>query len=73
MVKVGRYFYVLIKLIVGSDFHCSEIADLDRIRDRISAALAGSHPRLVLDVVFTADDRWILGLVDEQTEATGGK
>jgi cation diffusion facilitator family transporter len=73
MIKVGRYFYVLIKLIVGEDFHCSGVADLDRIRDRISAALAGSHPRLVLDVVFTTDDRWILGLVDEQTEATGGK
>ncbi len=69
MVKVGRFFYVLIKLIVGEDFRCSEIADLDRIRERISAALAGSHPRLVLDVVFTTDDRWILGLVDGQTEA----
>jgi cation diffusion facilitator family transporter len=73
MVKVGRYFYVLIKLIVGDDFRCSEIADLDRIRESISAALAGSHPRLVLDVVFTTDDRWILGLVDGPTEATGGE
>ena len=55
---------MLIKLIVGDD--------LDRIRENISDALAGSHPRLVLDVVFTTDDRWILGLVDGQTETTGG-
>jgi len=65
MVKVGRYFYVLAKLIVGDEFRCPEIARLDRIRDDIAFALAGCHPRLVLDVVFTADDRWVLGLVSE--------
>jgi len=74
MVKVGRYFYVLVKLIVGDDFHCNEIGQLDGIRNNIAAALAGCHPRLVLDVVFTADDRWVLGLVggekkgDEKTK-----
>jgi len=70
MVKVGRYFYVLVKLITGEGFRCSKIEELDRIRGNIAMALAGCHPRLVLDVVFTADDRWVLGLVGE--DANGG-
>ena len=63
MVKVGRYFYVLAKLIVGDDFRCYDIGELDGIRGSIAAELTRCHPRLVLDVVFTADDRWVLGLV----------
>lgn len=66
MVKVGRYFYVLAKLIAGDDFRCYDIDQLDGIRGKIAAALAGCHPRLVLDVVFTADDRWVLGLVSPE-------
>jgi len=63
MVKVGRYFYVLAKLVAGDDFRCDKISQLDDIRGKIAASLAGCHPRLVLDVVFTADDLWVLGLV----------
>jgi predicted Co/Zn/Cd cation transporter (cation efflux family) len=71
MVKVGRYFYVLVKLITGDDFGPSEIGRLDSIRGEIAATLAGCHPRLVLDVVFTADQRWVLGLVDPEEEGGG--
>ena len=63
MVKVGRYFYVLAKLIAGDDFRYYGIGQVDGIRGKIAAALAGCHPRLVLDVVFTADDGSVLGLV----------
>jgi predicted Co/Zn/Cd cation transporter (cation efflux family) len=72
MVKVGRYFYVLAKLIVTDEFPAMEVAQLDRIRDQVADALSGCHPRLVLDVVFTADDRWILGLVDDRTSPPAG-
>jgi predicted Co/Zn/Cd cation transporter (cation efflux family) len=68
MVKVGRYFYVLVKLITRDDFGRSEIGRLDDIRGDIADALAGCHPRLVLDVVFTANDRWMLGLVGPEEE-----
>ena len=66
MVKVGRYFYVLAQLIVAEDFRCAAIGELDRIRAKIAGALAGCHPRLLLDVVFSADERWVLGLVADE-------
>jgi predicted Co/Zn/Cd cation transporter (cation efflux family) len=71
MVKVGRYFYVLVKLIVADDFGPAEIGRLDSIRSEIAVALAGCHPRLVLDVVFTADQRWVLGWVEPEEKGGG--
>ncbi len=68
MFRVGRYFYVLVRLIVNDDFPTRPIADLDRVRERIACALADVEPQAVLDVVFTTDRRWILGLVNHEAE-----
>ncbi|MHC4175920.1 MAG: DUF308 domain-containing protein [Planctomycetota bacterium] len=64
MVHVGRCFCVLAKLIRGDGFPWCQIDRLDRIRASIVEALAGCHPRLVLDAASTADERWALGLVE---------
>ncbi len=61
MVKIGRFFYVMIHLVVMDDFHVHEIKELDDIRYRIAQALRDCHSRLIIDVIFTADKRWILG------------
>jgi predicted Co/Zn/Cd cation transporter (cation efflux family) len=39
------------------------IGECDALRERIHEQLKGLHPRLTMDVIFTADRRW-LGLED---------
>lgn len=61
MVKVGRFFYVMVHLVVAEDFRFQQASDLDEIRYQIANALRDCHPRLIIDVVFTTDERWIIG------------
>ena len=56
MVKIGRFFYVLTRLVVGPDFRVNQVKELDDIRRRLATDLDGVHPRLVLDTVFTEDE-----------------
>jgi predicted Co/Zn/Cd cation transporter (cation efflux family) len=64
MVRVGRYFYVLVRLVTQPEFRVDSIAELDTIRERIASALADiEQPQTLLDVVFTEDPRWIVGHV----------
>jgi cation diffusion facilitator family transporter len=58
MVAVGRFFFVLIHVVVEEGFGARPIPELDGIRRRVEEALGKVHPRVVLDVVFTADDYW---------------
>jgi cation diffusion facilitator family transporter len=58
MVAVGRYFFVLIHVVVGEGFGARPVAELDQIRHQVEQALREVHPRVVLDVVFTADEYW---------------
>ena len=59
MIAAGRYFYLLNHIRVGSTFHVQRVGELDAIRADIDAALEGLHPRLVIDTVFTEDERWM--------------
>jgi len=59
MVRVGRYFYVLIQLILKPDYRLTRVGELDTIRERIAAAMKGVHPSFIMDTVFTEDEKWV--------------
>jgi cation diffusion facilitator family transporter len=59
MIAAGRYFYLLNHIRVDRDFRIRRVAELDAIRADIHAALEDLHPRLVIDTVFTEDERWM--------------
>jgi hypothetical protein len=46
------------------------IGECDVLRERIHEHLKGMHPQLTLDVIFTADKRW-LGLEDSVRDVSG--
>src|SRR5262249_19568851 len=58
MVGVGRFFFVLIHVVVDEGFGARPVSELDQIRQQVEQSLRGVHDRIVLDVVFTADEYW---------------
>jgi predicted Co/Zn/Cd cation transporter (cation efflux family) len=58
MVRVGRALYVTAHVVVDPD-RAGGVAELDDRRARIAETLAGADPDLVLDILFTADERWL--------------
>ncbi|MCL7957232.1 MAG: cation diffusion facilitator family transporter [marine benthic group bacterium] len=58
MMKVGRFLYVLNQIVLSPEFRPGRIGELDRVRERIAAALEGVEPTPVVDTLFTEDRRW---------------
>jgi cation diffusion facilitator family transporter len=58
MLKVGRFMYLLIHILVPAGFSVSRVEELDDIRQRIADGLEGVHPRLFIDTVFTEREEW---------------
>lgn len=58
MMKTGRYFYVLIHVILNPDYAVGRIDSLDRIRTDITRALKKIPQHIVVDTVFTSEDSW---------------
>lgn len=58
MVEVGRFFFILVHVVVDENFGARPVPELDQIRRQVEKSLEGVHPRVVLDVVFTADEYW---------------
>lgn len=59
MIAAGRYFYLLNHIRVDGAFRLHRVGELDAIRADIHAALEDLHPRLVIDTLFTEDERWM--------------
>jgi len=59
MLKVGRFLYVLIQIVVPESFRVTRVRELDEIRQRISDEMKDLHPGFVMDTVFTEDPRWL--------------
>jgi cation diffusion facilitator family transporter len=59
MLKVGRFLYALIQIVVPRGFRIDGVGDLDRVRQRIADEMADLHPEFVTDIVFTEDRRWL--------------
>jgi cation diffusion facilitator family transporter len=58
MVEVGRFFFILVHVVVEEEFGARPVAELDRIRRQMEQSIQGVHARVMLDVVFTADEYW---------------
>lgn len=58
IVKIGRMHFVEINLVVGPAFEPQRVADLDRLRARIWAAVDRPLDEAWLSICFTADPRW---------------
>jgi predicted Co/Zn/Cd cation transporter (cation efflux family) len=71
MVVVGRFFFILIHAVVDEGFGVRPVSELDKLRRQIKQSLEGVHSRLVLDVVFTADDCWVTDGNEPSAESTG--
>ena len=59
MQPVGRYFYLLVHVLVADGQPLLPTARLDRVREAVTREVAGLHPRPVVEVLFTADRRWL--------------
>ncbi|MFL5328507.1 MAG: cation diffusion facilitator family transporter [Gemmataceae bacterium] len=58
MVEVGRFFFVLVHVVVDEGFGSRPIVELDQIRRNAEQSLRELHDRVVLDIVFTAEEYW---------------
>ncbi len=53
--KRGRNTYILVHLVVTSEFKINRIAELDKIRHDTMAAMTAWNPESVLDILFVED------------------
>ena len=58
MTKVGRYFYVLMYIIVSAPHSAQSVTDMDALRKKAYEEIEDLHPFLVMDTVFTQDENW---------------
>lgn len=58
MVRPGRTLYVLVHVVLAEEYRLEGLATLDELRTEIDAAVRQVHPRVMVDVMFTADPRW---------------
>lgn len=58
IVKIGRMHLIEINLVVGPGFEPQRVADLDRLRERVWAAMDRPLDEAWLSICFTADPRW---------------
>ncbi len=59
MLPVGRFLYLQVHILLPAYAPLHGIDECDSVRERIHESLKDLHPRLTLDVVFTADERWL--------------
>jgi cation diffusion facilitator family transporter len=72
MVEVGRFFFILVHVVVDDGFGTRPVSELDQLRRRIEISLQGIHARLMLNVVFTADEYWATD-GDERRQTESGR
>ena len=59
MLPVGRFLYLQVHVLVPRDNEARRIDEFDAVRNRMYEAVKHVHPRLMLDVIFTGDERWL--------------
>lgn len=60
MVRPGRTLYLVIYVVLPANSHVSDLGTLDRLREQLDRSVRDVYSPLILDVVFTADSRWML-------------
>lgn len=58
MIRPGRTLNVAVHVVVAADFPILSASALDRIRTGVDAAVRRLHQPVIVDVLFTADERW---------------
>lgn len=58
VVRPGRTVFVTAHIVLPEDFPVERLTRLDQLRHELDEALRRIEPRLVADIVFTADERW---------------
>ena len=58
MQRIGRYNYVQLYVVYGTEPERG-LSEFDHYRGAVADALTGQFEHLALDVIFTADPRWI--------------
>lgn len=58
MVRPGRTLYVVVHTVLAEDFPVERLATLDQLREELATAIRAVHPRVVVDAMFTAEERW---------------
>lgn len=58
VVQPGRTRYVSAHVVLPQGYDAPGIAALDDLREKTYKALQADHPGAILDMVFTADERW---------------
>lgn len=58
MVRPGRQLYVMIHVVLPSDYPITGLAQLDTLRERLTRAVSAVYPHQVTDTLFTADPKW---------------
>jgi predicted Co/Zn/Cd cation transporter (cation efflux family) len=69
-VQPGRTRYVSAHVVFPEAYDPPGIASLDRLREKTHGALQADHPGTILDMVFTADERW--GVDEKQAGPPAG-
>ena len=62
MTKVGRYFYILAHFVMAPGHRFESVAAMDEQRERLAASMSDIEPRLIIDALFTADEKWATAL-----------
>ncbi|GHC30688.1 cation diffusion facilitator family transporter [Aidingimonas halophila] len=58
MVRPGRTLYVVVHVVLPETYRISSLRELDALRERVDGEVRKAYATPVIDVVFTADDRW---------------
>lgn len=59
MVKVGRYFYILVHILFDEDYPFDRLSMLDDIRIKIIEHIKEVQPSLIADIIFTSDKSYL--------------
>ncbi len=58
MVRPGRTLYVVVHVVLPDTYPVSSVQQFDAIRERVDREVRDAYATPVIDVVFTASDRW---------------
>jgi cation diffusion facilitator family transporter len=61
MVRVGRYFYIVVYILVDESDAPPDTKEIDAVRERVFRAVARVHPSCVVDLIVTTDEKWMMG------------
>lgn len=59
IIRIGRFLYVAIHVMVAPDAACGDVSDLDVVRDRLRESLADLDERVIVEAIFTRDERYL--------------